>query len=149
MYLLLSILLTNLWIMPEYSPINTGTLSIKVTNITPGKGKIRVAIFNKEESFPSNEDEAFNGKTADVHSESPITFDFPGTPHGEYAIAVHHDINNNGKVDKNIWGIPTEPFGFSLNQPAKWRRTYFNEANFTFNQSKQEVTVKLTLWKDL
>jgi len=37
-------------------------------------------------------------------------------PHvGEYAIAVYHDEDGNGKVTKSWVGLPTEGFGFSNN----------------------------------
>jgi uncharacterized protein (DUF2141 family) len=32
---------------------------------------------------------------------------------GEYAIAFHHDLNKDAKMNKNFLGIPLEPFAFS------------------------------------
>ena len=32
---------------------------------------------------------------------------------GNYAIAVFHDLNGNGKLDRNLIGLPSEPYGFS------------------------------------
>ena len=32
---------------------------------------------------------------------------------GTYAIAVFHDVNGNGKLDRNFIGLPNEPYGFS------------------------------------
>jgi uncharacterized protein (DUF2141 family) len=32
---------------------------------------------------------------------------------GDYAVVVLHDLNDNGRVDHNILGIPAEPLGFS------------------------------------
>ena len=37
-----------------------------------------------------------------------------------YAIAVFHDINDNGILDKNALGIPLEPYGFSRNARARF-----------------------------
>ena len=34
---------------------------------------------------------------------------------GHLAISAHHDRNENGELDKNIVGMPTEPYGFSNN----------------------------------
>lgn len=34
---------------------------------------------------------------------------------GLYAILVYVDINQNGELDKNLFGIPKEPYGFSNN----------------------------------
>jgi uncharacterized protein (DUF2141 family) len=32
---------------------------------------------------------------------------------GTYAIAVFHDRNGNGKLDRSFIGLPSEPYGFS------------------------------------
>ena len=32
---------------------------------------------------------------------------------GTYAIAVFHDANGNGKLDRSFLGLPSEPYGFS------------------------------------
>jgi uncharacterized protein (DUF2141 family) len=32
---------------------------------------------------------------------------------GSYAIAVFHDVNGNGQLDRNFIGLPNEPYGFS------------------------------------
>lgn len=32
---------------------------------------------------------------------------------GSYAIAVFHDVNGNGELDRNFIGLPSEPYGFS------------------------------------
>ena len=42
-------------------------------------------------------------------------FVFTGLPPGRYAIAIYHDENGNGVMDKNFIGIPSEGFGFSRN----------------------------------
>ncbi len=34
---------------------------------------------------------------------------------GTYAIAVFHDRNGNGRLDRNLLGLPAEPYGFSNN----------------------------------
>jgi uncharacterized protein (DUF2141 family) len=32
---------------------------------------------------------------------------------GTYAIIAFHDENDNGKLDENGWGVPTEGYAFS------------------------------------
>jgi uncharacterized protein (DUF2141 family) len=38
---------------------------------------------------------------------------FKDLPPGLYAAVAYQDSNGNGKLDKNVFGIPKEPFGFS------------------------------------
>ena len=44
-------------------------------------------------------------------NKASITFD-DLTP-GEYAVVAFHDENDNGKIDHNFLGMPTEALGFS------------------------------------
>jgi uncharacterized protein (DUF2141 family) len=38
---------------------------------------------------------------------------FTQLPPGRYAAIVIHDENDNGRLDTNVWGVPTEGYGFS------------------------------------
>ena len=61
--------------------------------------------------------------TAATHQ---FTFDLPP---GQYSAMVIHDENDNGKLDSNIIGIPTEAYGFS-NNPRVMRKPSFDETRF-------------------
>ncbi len=37
----------------------------------------------------------------------------PKVKPGAYAIAVFHDANGNGRLDRSLIGLPGEPYGFS------------------------------------
>jgi uncharacterized protein (DUF2141 family) len=43
-------------------------------------------------------------------------------PAGDYAFAVYHDANGNGKLDRNGVGMPTEDYAFSNNAWASAAR---------------------------
>ena len=64
-----------------------------------------------------------------LKGQSTIVLD--GIPKGVYAIACYHDENNNGKLDTNFFGIPTEGTGASNNAkgslgPPKFQNAKFN-----------------------
>jgi len=44
-----------------------------------------------------------------------LVYTFKDVPIGTYAIAIIHDTNSNGKLDKNFLGIPKEGYAFSNN----------------------------------
>lgn len=55
---------------------------------------------------------------------------FEGLPAGEYGVKAFHDLNANGRMDTNPFGMPVEPFAFSNNAvgnmgPASWDRAKF------------------------
>jgi uncharacterized protein (DUF2141 family) len=71
-----------------------------------------------------------------------LTFTFEtGTETGAVMVALYadeaaHDVNANGKMDVNPFGMPTEPFAFSNNAvgnmgPAKWERARFDVSGVT------------------
>ena len=43
--------------------------------------------------------------TINVDSQT-VTWRINDVPHGDYGVAVFHDENSNGKMDKNVLGIP-------------------------------------------
>jgi uncharacterized protein (DUF2141 family) len=58
------------------------------------------------------------------------TATFEGLPPGDYAIKAFHDVNGDGQMNRNPFGMPTEPFAFSNNAvgnmgPASWDRARF------------------------
>ena len=58
------------------------------------------------------------------------TATFEGLPAGDYAAKAFHDVDSDGEMDANPFGLPTEPYGFSNNAvgnmgPASWDRARF------------------------
>jgi len=45
--------------------------------------------------------------------QQSVTIGLPNN--GSYTIAMFHDVNGNGELDKGVFGQPTEPYGFSNN----------------------------------
>ena len=64
-------------------------------------------------------------------------------PHGEWAVAITQDMNNNDKLDKNFLGIPTEPFAFSNNVRPTIAPPGFQECKFLVSGPGQVVAIRL------
>ena len=92
-----------------------------------------IAIFNSDEGFPSG-DNYFIGKHIPVKSKDFI-YEFKNIPVGKYAIAIYQDLNKNGKLDKNWFGIPKEPYGFSYIKKGETGSADFTEALFDLTKS--------------
>ena len=90
-----------------------GSLELEVTNFEESKGQLIISVFEKPEDFPI-EGKEFKKIVVDK-------LDLEGTkinielPHGDYAIALLHDLNLDGECNFNFIGIPTEAYGFSQN----------------------------------
>jgi uncharacterized protein (DUF2141 family) len=62
---------------------------------------------------------------------------------GRYAVIVIHDENDNGKLDTNFFGVPTEGFGFSNNAEGFLGPPSFKEAAVTLDQADRTVEIAL------
>ena len=88
------------------------TLTVDVSGVKERKGKLQVALFNNAEGFPSDT-EPFRAEALDITADNALRVVFKDLPAGEYSVAAYHDENGNGKLDKNLLGIPVEDYGFS------------------------------------
>ena len=101
------------------------TIIVKVAGLHSAKGQVKIAVFNSPESW-LGEHPAYSSTVA-VDGQS-VMWKLSGVPYGEYGLAVFHDENMNGKLDKNFLGIPQEAYGFSNNMrvvlgPPKWEKS--------------------------
>jgi uncharacterized protein (DUF2141 family) len=114
--------------------LSAGTLTIRVENIEPGRGHLMAGIFNDEKSFP---DTYYRGQRI-AATDSVMVVTFSDLPEGSYAVSVYQDSNGNGQLDKNIFGIPKEKYGFSSHAD----RPVFKKCLFSFSH---DMTITLRL----
>lgn len=114
-------------------------LKIKVENIKQLKGSMMIAIYNHEDHFLSKEIMS-NGKPIENHS---VEFTFNGLGKGTYAISVYQDKNDNGKLDANFMGIPSEPYAFSNNAKGMFGPPSFEDCQFTIDGVSHEIVISL------
>lgn len=122
------------------APAETHTLTLTVSNITSVEGTIEIGLFNKNGKFLER-GEAFRSISVPVNSasESVVITDLPK---GVYAISLYHDKNGNGVCDRNFFGIPKEPYGFSNNFKPKFSAPAFEDCAFTLTSS-HSLTISL------
>jgi len=116
-------------------------LTVRVTNIQNTKGKISFALFRKQDSFPIK-GKQFKGVSIET-TKSKTTYTFRNLEKDAYAVAVYHDENNNGVLDKNLVGTPTEAYGFSGNARGTFSAPSFEEAKIDLKENKSiEIWIK-------
>ena len=106
----------------------SANINIEVSGIQNSEGALFVGLFNSAENFPKKE---FAYQSVAVHVNSNILkYQFENIPNGIYSIAIFHDTNSNGILDKNFVGMPTESYGFSNNARGLFGPPSFDEAKF-------------------
>lgn len=92
------------------------TLRIHVDGLRNSNGVVGSVVFQSADGWPENTTKAFRtGPTPIPRGERQATVVWENLPPGEYGIAAIHDENSNAKLDRNMFGIPKEGFGFANN----------------------------------
>lgn len=102
------------------------TLTVIVEGVTTTGGRLGTALFTSAAGFP---DAPVPLSLMHPHTTAAVdTFVFRDLAPGRYAVAVQHDLNGNGVVDRNLVGLPKEPWGVSRNVRHTFRAPRFDEA---------------------
>ena len=107
-------------------------LEIKVENIKSQQGIIKVCIFDNEADFFGKALKCIEVRPG---TSSHVTVRFKDLPPGTYAAVAYHDINENGRLDRNFLGIPSEPYAFSNNPSTMFGPPSFSKAAFKLDRS--------------
>ena len=146
-HLFIALIISILGLLSTAYAQEAGGLRVDITNVLHAKGSIQIALFNKAETFPE-QDAALYGTIIKVEGLKTYQWVLKKLDYGQYALAVFHDINNNGKLDKSLLGIPKEPYAFARKEPSKWRSPTFGDVDFKFDQPQQKLQVRLETWKN-
>lgn len=104
-------------------------LIVKVSNIKELKGEMKIALYNDKSSFDKQENPLVTAQIPVDKNVIEVKFEnIP--PSKDYALAVHHDANNNGKIDTNLLGIPREGFCFSNNAMGSFGPPSYEDCKF-------------------
>jgi len=121
-----------------------GKLHLRVEHIKQAEGWIWVGVYNSEENFLIKEKAIIEGREVVTSGAMNIVVDH--VKFGHCAVAVFHDINGNGEMDRNWIGIPVEPYAFSRKPPSRWRLPRFHEVEFYFNARYPTLSMTLKRW---
>ena len=121
---------------------STGKLIIDISGFPSSDGFAMVALNNSIESYKGGENAAI-AKTKVMVVDRKVQVVFTNLPYGWYGISLYHDENNNGKMDKNMMGIPKEAYGFSNNAKGFFGKPDYKDVKFELNSSEKQIDIKL------
>ena len=125
---------------------DAATLTIQM-DIEEKQGTIYLAVYDAEASFLKLE-EAIVKKSVVLDENFSGQVVLENLNQGTYAIAAYCDLNNNKKLDRNLFGAPKEPYGFSKPIISKWRKPTFEEVMFTIEATDASLAIRLAYWAD-
>jgi uncharacterized protein (DUF2141 family) len=120
------------------------SLTLRIVGAKSSKGQIAIAVFNGEAGFPADKSKAVRTLQTGIDPQTLIAHvTMKNLPRGVYAVAVFHDENMNGRLDKNVLGIPKEGYGASNNPKKSMGPPKFAEAKFQLDQPEKVLEIKL------
>lgn len=107
------------------------SLKLTVDNIRNDRGDIWIMLYRGNGGFSMQSTEAAEALVKLPARNNSLKVRLYDLPKGDYAAAVFHDENGNGKYDERR-EKPTEGYGFSRN-PSADRVPSFSQASFFLN----------------
>jgi uncharacterized protein (DUF2141 family) len=104
-------------------------ITVTIKGLNNNKGKVLLTLYNQEDGYPQDAKKAFRGSSGTIN-DNTCTVILADIPKGTYAIACFHDENDNGKLDTNFMGIPTEGVGASNNARGVFGPPKYKDAKF-------------------
>jgi uncharacterized protein (DUF2141 family) len=117
-------------------------LHIFVSGIRSDKGLIDLCVFDADKDFPdcSADHAIVSRRKPAVRGDMQFDVDIPP---GLHAVAVLHDENGDGRLNKTFLGIPTEGGGTSNNSPPRMGPPRFADAAFQLSPGGGRIVIKM------
>ena len=123
---------------------STFDLKVQVMGGKADKGSSIISLFDSSDNFLKT---PLRMERLPFGSSGQVEYVFKTIPTGTYAISVTYDEDNNGELNTNFFGIPTELIGFSNDARSSFGPPSFEKAAFDLSAHKT-VIIKLGKAKD-
>lgn len=119
----------------------TADITVSISNVRNVKGVVHACLTPDKKDFPECKKQPKHHQIT-VPAKKSLTITFKGVTPGTYAIALMHDENNNGKIDRAIL-VPKEGFGFSRNAKLQMGPPSFKSAAFAVKGGANNHSIKM------
>jgi uncharacterized protein (DUF2141 family) len=128
---LIFMLITFVTVCSGQDSTKTGNLTIILKGFDSNEGMAMIALSDTQEDYEA-EEAAFRAIEAEIIDNSAVWI-VRNIPYGEYAIKVYHDEDDDGEMDTNFLGVPSEDYGFSNDATGTFGPASWEDAKFLFN----------------
>lgn len=115
-------------------------LKVEIVGIEKPQGALLVAVYDSADSFPKD-GKAMKEIRVPVSADR-VSFKVEDLPPGTYAVALCHDVNDDGEFNTNFIGMPLEPYGFSNDAKPGLSAPSFSSSSFELRKS---TSIRITL----
>ncbi len=118
------------------------TISINISNLKNKATTIRIAVYRRQDKFP-DEKGFYKAFVCQYTGSGNLEYSITGLEPSDYAFAFYQDINNDNKLNTNIFGYPKEPFCFSNNVKPHFKAPNFDECKIKCTNASNAISVKM------
>lgn len=117
------------------------SILVEIEGLRSNRGQIMACMTANPKTFPDCQKDP-NARHLTVPALNGETVQFKDVPQGRYAIALFHDENGNGRMDKMMM-LPREGFGFSRDAPLQFGPPRFGAASFLVGAAELRTAIKV------
>jgi uncharacterized protein (DUF2141 family) len=133
---------TSVLSIPSAQAGYTSDLVVKFNSLKNTKGRVCLTVFSGPKGFPAGGNGSSLKSSRCIEAKSG-SVTFTNLPLGNYAIAAIHDSNNDGRLNTNPLGVPSEGFGFSNNPPIRFGPASFADSQVFVSGTKTVVQIQM------
>ena len=115
------------------------TVEVTVNNVRNDHGRVLVALCARADFLRPHC--AWKGSVAAARGSVVVRID--NVPPGTYAAQAFHDENANGRLDRNLLGLPEEGMGFSHDAPMRMGPPRFAAAAFAVGEGLVSIGFRM------
>ncbi len=128
-------------IVEKNEVVKKAPLKLIINGLESSSAPVFVGVYNIPGDFPDPDKQLKEYKFRP--SGKQLRAEIVDLKFGAYALAIYQDANNNGKIDKNMIGIPTEGYAFSNNYKPVVKAPNFDNCKFEYNAVSNTITMNL------
>ena len=117
------------------------SIVVQIDGLRSNRGQVMACMTANPKTFPDCQKDP-HARHLTVPAANGETVQFKDVPQGRYAIALFHDENGNGRMDKMMM-LPREGFGFSRDAPLQFGPPRFGAASFQVGPAQLKTAIKV------
>lgn len=125
----------------QAGPAAPSSILVEIDGLRSSRGQIMACMTANPKTFPDCQKDPY-ARHLTVPALNGETVQFKDVPQGRYAIALFHDENGNGRMDKMMM-LPREGFGFSRDAPLQFGPPRFGAASFQVGPAQLRTAIKV------
>jgi uncharacterized protein (DUF2141 family) len=115
-------------------------VEFRVQNVKATSGAIYINMFDSAQAWDDQQPTSVLTIAKVVKGMTTMTADLAP---GEYAFFAYHDVDGNGELKQNPFGMPVEPYAFSNNFKLEFSKPPFAKLKFKVDDAGTVHSVSL------